>query len=39
MEDIVKYLHMGEVIKDRRETHKIRVQAAQYTLINEQLYR
>ena len=40
MENIVYYLQIGEVPKEnRKQAHKLRVQVAHFTLINDQLYR
>ena len=39
MEDIVKYLRTGEVSKDGKQANKLRIEAAHYTLINDQLYK
>ena len=39
MHDIMKYLQSGELPKDRKQTHKLPIQAAGFTLINDQLYR
>ena len=39
MKAIAKYLKIGEVSNDGKETHKIWVQSTQYSLINGQLYR
>lgn len=36
--EIVKYLLMGELAKDEGHAHKIRIQATQFTLINGSLY-
>ena len=39
MHDIVKYLQTGELPKDEKQAHKLRIQATCFTLINDQLYR
>ena len=39
MLNIVKYLHTGEVPGDKKQTHNFRIQAAYFTLINDQLYK
>lgn len=39
MQLIIDYLHIGEVPDDGKQTHKFRVQATRFTLINDQLYR
>ena len=39
MEDIVKYLRTREVSKDGKQANKLRIEAAHYTLINDQLYK
>ena len=36
---IVRYLSTGEPSDDKAEAHKIQVQAARYSLVNEQLYK
>ena len=39
MQSIIDYLHTGEVLEDRKQTHKLCIQATRFTLINNQLYR
>ncbi|RVW36403.1 hypothetical protein CK203_083825 [Vitis vinifera] len=39
MHEIVKYLQTGELPRDEKHAHKVRVQAARFTLINDSLYR
>ena len=39
MLDIIKYLQTGDVPKDRKQTHKLCIQATCITLINDQLYK
>ena len=39
MHDIVKYLKAGELPEDEKHAHKICIQSARFTLINECLYR
>ena len=39
MHDIVKYLKAGELPEDEKHAHKIYIQSARFTLINECLYR
>ena len=39
MLDILKYLYIGKVPKDRKQAHKLRIQATHFTLINDQLYK
>ena len=39
MHDIVKYLQTGELLEDEKQEHRLRIQAARFTLINDQLYR
>ena len=39
MHEIMKYIQMGELPNDEKHAHKIRVQAARFTLINSSLYR
>ena len=39
MFDIIKYLQIGDVPKDRKQAHKLRIQATRFTLINDQLYK
>lgn len=39
MKDIVKYLHIREVLENGKQAHKLNIQVAQYTLVNDQLYR
>ena len=36
---VVRYLNLRELPDNRAETHKIQVQAAQFSLINRQLYK
>ena len=36
---IVSYLSLGELSDDKAEAHKIQVQAAWFSLVNEQLYK
>ena len=37
--DIIKYLHTGDVLKDRKQAHKLCIQTTRFTLINNQLYK
>lgn len=37
--DIVKYLQTRELLENGKRAHKVRVQAACFTLINDNLYR
>ena len=39
MHDIVKYLQTGELPEDEKQAHRLHIQAARFTLINDQLYR
>ena len=39
MHEIVKYLQTGELPRDEKHAHKVCVQAARFTLINDSLYR
>ena len=39
MLNIVKYLQIGEIPRDEKQAHKLRIQLACFTLINDQLYR
>ena len=39
MLDIIKYLQTGDVLEDRKQTHKLCIQATHITLINDQLYK
>ena len=39
MLDIIKYLQTGEVSEDGKQAHKFCIQAACFTLINDQLYK
>ena len=39
MLNIVKYLQTREVPGDKKQAHKLRIQAARFTLINDQLYK
>ena len=39
MLDIIKYLQTGEVSEDGKQAHKFYIQAACFTLINDQLYK
>lgn len=39
IQDIVKYLHMGELLEDGKQVHELRIQATYFTLINDHLYR
>lgn len=39
IEEIVKHLYIGKVVENEKQTHKIQVQVARYTLINEKLYK
>lgn len=39
IEEIVKHFCMGEALDDEKQTHKIQVQVARYTLIYEKLYK
>ncbi|KAL6319794.1 hypothetical protein AAG906_036854 [Vitis piasezkii] len=39
MHDIVKYLQTGELPEDEKQAHRLRIQVARFTLINDQLYR
>ena len=37
--DIIKYLQIGDVPKNRKQTHKLHIQPSHFTLINDQLYK
>ena len=39
MLDIIKYLKIGEILEDGKQAHKLYIQAACFTLINDQLYK
>ena len=39
MLNIIKYLQIGEVPKDGKQTHKLRIQATRFTLSDDHLYR
>ena len=39
MLNIVKYIQMREILGDEKQAHKLRIQAARFALINDQLYR
>lgn len=39
MHEIEAYIRTGKLPEDRKQTHKIRVQAARFTLIEDNLYR
>lgn len=39
MHDIVRYLQTGELPKEENQVHKVQVQAARFTLIEDCLYR
>ena len=39
MHDIMKYLKTGELPENGKQTHRLRIQAACFTLINDQIYR
>ncbi|RVW78931.1 hypothetical protein CK203_052342 [Vitis vinifera] len=39
MHDIVKYLKAGELPENEKHAHKVCIQSARFTLINERLYR
>ncbi|RVW15713.1 hypothetical protein CK203_075385 [Vitis vinifera] len=39
MLNIIKYLQIGEVSEDGKQTHKLRIQATRFTLSDDHLYR
>lgn len=39
MHDIVEYLQIGELLEDEKHEHKVHIQAAYFTLINDRLYK
>ncbi|KAL6342283.1 hypothetical protein AAG906_007497 [Vitis piasezkii] len=39
MFNIIKYLQTGDVLEDEKQAHKLCIQVARFTLINDQLYK
>ena len=39
MFNIIKYLQIGDVPEDEKQSHNLRIQVAHFTLINDQLYK
>ena len=39
MDSIVQYISMGELSNDRNKAHKIQIQSAKFSLVNEKLFK